>query len=156
MAGTELIRFYDEYSTQYRELLDEVEYKVPDWLRKRVHLFANGSHVLDVGCADGTVGDVISGALSEGKVLFTGVDVSKEMVSTCAENKNYVAAYEADLASGFPVYLQDQAFDTVTAFGCLEFIPNHRELLQQVHKVWKSSLGSISRPRRGKQWPTVR
>ena len=147
MAGTELIRFYDEYSTQYRELLDEVEYKVPDWLRKRVHLLANGSHVLDVGCADGTAGDIISGALSEGKVLFTGVDVSKEMVSTYAENKNYVAAYEADLASGFPVYLQDQAFDTVNAFGCLEFIPNHRELLQQVHKVWKSSLGSISRPR---------
>eukprot|EP00667_Euglena_gracilis_P022472 EG_transcript_25048 len=128
MATKQLVQFYDGESTQYRALLAEVEYCVPAFLRAQAHRFRPDAEVLDVGCADGMVGEAINGAMPEGQARFHGVDVSHRMVEVCGRHACYASARHADLSYGLPADLQRGAFDAVTAFGCLEFIPDHDRL----------------------------
>eukprot|EP00668_Euglena_longa_P032136 GGOE01041427.1.p1 GENE.GGOE01041427.1~~GGOE01041427.1.p1 ORF type:complete len:233 (-),score=83.22 GGOE01041427.1:190-822(-) len=128
MAGKQLVAFYDGESRQYRALLDEVQYQVPAFLKAQAHRFRPGVHVLDIGCADGMVGETVNAAMPEGCACFHGIDVSRKMVEVCGLHPCYASAHHADLSYGLPMDLQTGDFHAVTAFGCLEFIADHDRL----------------------------
>eukprot|EP00667_Euglena_gracilis_P024053 EG_transcript_27419 len=77
----DLVTFYESWSGDYAQLLDEVDWRVPEWLSEQGPHFRAGQQVLDLGCADGTVGDLVN-CLQPG-VRFTGVDVAPTMVENC-------------------------------------------------------------------------
>eukprot|EP00669_Euglena_mutabilis_P001651 TRINITY_DN12170_c0_g1_i1.p1 TRINITY_DN12170_c0_g1~~TRINITY_DN12170_c0_g1_i1.p1 ORF type:complete len:120 (-),score=15.62 TRINITY_DN12170_c0_g1_i1:48-386(-) len=70
--AAELIEFYDEYSGTYRELLEEVRYQVPAFLSRRASLLPRGALILDLGCADGLVGDTLAAAVAPGASGWSG------------------------------------------------------------------------------------
>lgn len=150
-----LVTFYDACSrtvirdvqrrrgreTKYRALLREVNYVVPRFLTAHAHLLPRGALVLDLGCADGLVGEIINGAHPHGagSVVFHGLDVSPAMVRRCRRSLFYAAAHRADLSRGLPSrWSVSSSYDAVTAFGCLELIEHHAALFRQVHCVLKS------------------
>ena len=129
-----LIQFYDFCSNKYADLLDQVEWSIPIWISENAHFLPARGRVLDLGCADGTVGDLVN--CFQENISLVGIDVSPKMAEQCAESPFYEEVHVQDLSLGLPTEVfMPNAFDAVTAFGCLEFIPNHNSLMAQVAEV---------------------
>lgn len=127
---------YNSMSSTYETIAKGENYFVPEWLKKKLEPY-QGLHpiCLDLGCATGTVGDLLTDLEVQPSFLF-GCDISDEMVELCRNKRVYSAVAQWDLSYGFPEpkFLQ---FDLIYAVGVLEFIENIEKLLKDIHQLLK-------------------
>lgn len=127
---------YNFCAPHYQTLVQKTGYNVINWLTRKYDFLSNTSQrVLDLGCADGMVGEFLHAHNPE--YNFVGIDYSSEMVKCCAQKAIYSDVIVADLSNGLPEQINSQLYDIVLATGCLEFIQNHDQLFTQIYQALK-------------------
>lgn len=133
---TSLEQIYDFWAPHYNTLVEKTEYNVLKWIEKHKDLFSKAEMlVLDLGCADGIIGDRIHFYNPHARLV--GVDFSKNMVACCREKSFYQSVLCADLSYGLPASICNTTYDIIIATGCLEFVSNHEQLCKQIESVLK-------------------
>jgi SAM-dependent methyltransferase len=97
--------------------------------------------LLDVGCGYGGVTATLASALGISEVH--GVDIDPDVIGeACGKG---VAALRADVAAGLPY--PDVAFDLVTSFGMLDYLPWFDGALAEISRVLRpGGLAAIALP----------
>jgi arsenite methyltransferase len=117
----------------------ELLYRTRDVLRRRRLVYQalgarEGERILDVGCGPGFyVSELLDQVGPEGSVV--GVDRSTDMLSIAAarcEGRDTVAFHEAE-ATALP--LPDGACDAAISVQVLEYVPDHRAALAELHRL---------------------
>jgi predicted TPR repeat methyltransferase len=121
---------------QYNSITVGDHYKVPPWLTLKLQPFVGYNPViLDLGCASGTVGNIL-GKLNIQPAFLFGADVSNKMVEKCRTHELYNNVVQWDLSKGFPepkYFL----YDIVTALGILEFLDSPIVILNDIYNSLK-------------------
>lgn len=93
--------------------------------------FSYGSTVLDIGCSDGLLADIISD-----RVGYTGVDYNQSQIDFC-KSKGLIA-HVVDLKEG-KLPLKDSAYDLVVLSHVLEHLQSYEQqnLMKEVCRVLK-------------------
>jgi predicted TPR repeat methyltransferase len=129
-----LEQMYDYWAYDYKKLLRKTQYKVPEWIIINQSFLPEGKKsVLDLGCADGSIGEYVYKLRPQYR--FFGIDFSKQMVAACLDKFAYVGAIVGDLNYGLPPAVYDKKYDIIFATGCLEFVQNHSNLFDNVHRA---------------------
>lgn len=126
-----LERIYDFISPNYLKMRSPDRYGVPDWLFKKLEKY-RGFHpyILDLGCGDGLVGEVLAKLDIKPCFLF-GFDLSSQMLRVASQLQMYDGLIKIDLNQGFPEY-KPRFCDLITLIGVTEFLDFPQEVLQQV------------------------
>jgi SAM-dependent methyltransferase len=127
---------YDAMSSTYEEIARGENYFAPLWIKKKLEAYQNLHPIcLDLGCATGTIGDLLSDLNIQPAFLF-GSDISEKMIEQCRRKSIYSSVAQWDLSCGFPEpkFLQ---FDLIFAIGVLEFVENIDVLLKDIHQLLK-------------------
>jgi SAM-dependent methyltransferase len=125
--------FYNKFADNYNEITQTARYAGPSLLENFALRFADCSpKVLDLGCGNGLVGKVLKSKGASGKVF--GIDLSEKMCAEARESGYYFSVAQADLSMGLP-FIESFEFDLVTAFGVMEFLPEHSNLLKCIHRL---------------------
>ena len=93
-----------------------------------------GGRVLDVGCGNGRLLDLLEGA----SVVYTGVDVSKQLIAIAREQRGTRGTFVQANALALP--FADSTFDIVYSIAVLHHIPSHayrRRFMEEIRRVLK-------------------
>lgn len=127
---------YDQMSDGYDNVANGSHYKARAWaIAKLINYKDAYPLVLDIGCATGTIGQVLEGLGVKPSLLF-GMDISEQMVRRCRDGQLYDSVVRWDLNRGIPENKFFQ-FDIVTAFGVLEFVDDLELILKDVRSILK-------------------
>ncbi len=108
----------------------------PD-LRLIAEMVAPGSRLLDVGCGDGSLLELLA---REKKVDGRGIEISREGVNACVSRGLSVIQGDADTdLADYP----DSAFDYVILSQTLPAIRDPRDVLLQLLRIGRSAIVSI-------------
>ena len=129
----ELARYFDSRAHEYDSMLEQVRYRIPEWVVARAAELSSAARVLDLGCGNGILGRLLR--QTHPQMVVDGVDLSPAMVEAARASGNYREVHQQDIALGLPQAVLDKGseYDLVLAFGVLEFIENPVPLLRQVH-----------------------
>jgi SAM-dependent methyltransferase/predicted O-methyltransferase YrrM len=94
---------------------------------------ADGSSVLEVGCASGYYYEILEYLLNR-RLDYTGVDYSEAMIAMARDYYPKGTFFAADGAS---LFFADRAFDTVISSCVLLHVPNYREHILETARVAK-------------------
>lgn len=125
---------YDAMALKYDEAISKASYGMEPWLAPILDEIV-GLHprIIDLACGTGMVGDLIS----RKHILFSqliGYDISEQMVQICINRNIYSFVCRLDLSSGLPG-VGGLTTDIITAFGFMEFVPDDRLVLRDLHRV---------------------
>jgi len=100
-------------------------------LLKETHLAGNEA-ILDIGCGDGKITKELSRLVPDGSVI--GIDLSTDQIAFAkkmeAENLSFAVCDIQQLP-------YDQKFDLVTAFTCMQWVPDQVKAFKSVHSALK-------------------
>ncbi len=116
--------FYDTYWTQRSESGDRYRYKIfMSWIK-------DGSQVLDIGCGDGYLGQLLQ---RQKKCDVTCFDISE-----VALNKAKAKGLKTVLGSvEDPLPFQNNSFDCVIATEIIEHVPLSEQVLREMSRISK-------------------
>lgn len=103
---------------------------IADWIKPT-------SHVLDVGCGDGTL---LNYLVQEKQVHAYGVEIADERVLSCVQKGLNVI--QQDLEGGLALF-EDQSFDTVILSQTLQTIHQTARILSEIARVGKECIVSF-------------
>jgi methionine biosynthesis protein MetW len=103
---------------------------IADWVRK-------GSHVLDLGCADGEMLDYLQ---SNKACSGYGVEIDDDKIPACVDRG--VSVIQQDLESGLAIFA-DNAFDTVLCLSALQMMKNVDGILRDIARVGQEAIVSF-------------
>lgn len=122
--------YFDGLAPIYDQVVQKVEYKVPEWLYSFSSEF-EGMHLryLDLGCGNGIIGRTLQSYGLKGS--YYGIDISKKMVQECRRYSGYNGVVTANLEEDVPLQ-EESYFHVVTVFGLTEFVGDIDKLLRRV------------------------
>jgi methionine biosynthesis protein MetW len=100
-------------------------------------LIPAGTRVLDVGCGDGTLLDML---VSDKQVDGRGVEIEQQNVNICVSKGLSVIQGDADKDL---VYYPDRGFDVVVLAHTLQATRNPRDVLEQLLRIGDRAIVSI-------------
>ncbi|AGK95537.1 methyltransferase domain-containing protein [Clostridium pasteurianum] len=116
----------DWNSVQYLKFENERTQPAID-LANRINI-DNPKKVLDIGCGPGNSTQVLAQRFPNAYIL--GVDNSLNMIETA--KKNYPKLYFMSCDVSKDLSMLDNDFDIIFSNACLQWIPNHNELLKNI------------------------
>ncbi|RXJ71861.1 methyltransferase [Veronia nyctiphanis] len=126
---------YDEVSGRYEELISDSKYIGPHWIEQKlqsnIHAYRE---FLDLGCATGPIGAVISNVVPEARIV--GLDISSEMVELASKRGVYEQLYVHNLDEPIQPLITNK-YDAVTALGFSEFLSKPEQMLKEINLVLK-------------------
>lgn len=105
---------------------------------------APGSHVLDLGCGDGSVLEYLQ---REKRCTGYGVDFADENVARCV--RRGVPVIQQDLEAGLALF-RDESFDVVLQLETLQAMRHVEDILREIARVGREAI--VSFPNFG-YWP---
>lgn len=115
-------RLFDSFAGRYEDTMRDLKYQAVGAFKKYGGDLKG--HILDLGCGTGLAAQ----ALKTPQNIFTGVDISQNMLDLAASKGVYEHLIKSDIA-GF-VSENRQKFDAVTAFDVFNY-------LKEPWKLWK-------------------
>ncbi len=110
---------YDRVAPSYDEVVESTRYIGPKRLRARLPGVPSPRHVIDFGCANGTLGRIIRDHFVDAHLI--GLDVSKRMLERAKSSGLYDELHEQDLDE--PISnLSTNSADLCIALGFAEFL----------------------------------
>ncbi|EEX36470.1 methyltransferase [Vibrio metschnikovii] len=124
---------YDQIAVRYEDLVLDSQYIGPVWIEKKLHsLKLPFRKYLDLGCATGTIGTIISELIPNSSIV--GIDVSPEMIRIAESRNIYQSLHVHNLDEPLG-HLISNDINVVTALGFSEFLSNPEQLLKEVHQL---------------------
>lgn len=97
------------------------------------YAFNSNDNILDIGCGDGKITDLIATKVPQGKVI--GLDCSQSMIDFARNNfEKPNVQFHVGMASEIPYESQ---FECITSFNCLHWEPNQKKALLCFRKALK-------------------
>ena len=101
------------------------------------HWVAPHTHVLDLGCGDGTMLDYLQ---SSHHCTGYGIEINDDNIPLCIERG--VCVIQRNLETGLSIF-PDQAFDTVLCLSALQMIQHVELILRDIARVGKEAIISF-------------
>ncbi|ESA33022.1 methyltransferase type 11 [Leptolyngbya sp. Heron Island J] len=122
-----------DYSRARSDMAEKPYLNPAGSLAKIINLAKHKKRILDIGCADGSLGQY----LKDFDCHITGVDISIDMLSIA---KNYCdESHVIDLDNeDISNTLEDKVFDVIVCADVLEHLKNPSKILLQIKKLLKS------------------
>lgn len=108
-------------------------------LANRIRL-DNPERILDIGCGPGNSTKVLADRFPNAYIL--GVDNSDEMIT--AAKKNYPDLEFEKCDAGTELSQFDKSFDVVFSNACIQWVPDHRNLILSMLNVLRNSNGVLA------------
>lgn len=156
---SELREMYDQLAAEY-----DVIYRTPAgqyFMNRKIDTmlklaaFPQGSHLLEVGCANG----VYTFELARLGFQMTGLDLSPECVHAATRQAERVGLSNIDFIVGDAEALaqfEDDIFDGVISFSALRYVPNPTKAIQEIYRVLRpGGMVVVDFPNRWSPWFTV-
>ena len=125
------MNYYDTIAPSYNELYTEEQ--IRKWnAAKRLIVFQQTDHVLDLGCGTGIISYIIAKKVAK----VTAIDSSKRMINHAQQAKN-ITYYIADAAS---IPFPDKSFDKTVLFTVLQDIKDQDAALKEIKRVTKGEV----------------
>jgi len=136
-------KFYDEHSEyvarraegsrNYKEYIQEISFKT-EFLLKVIDQNKQYDSILEVGCANGILIDMISKKLGVKGDVF-GIDISEKNISDASKRFPNIQFYEGTIESF--IMSHDKEFDLVVLSDIIEHVPDDLDFLKQVGVITK-------------------
>jgi predicted TPR repeat methyltransferase len=123
---------YDSMAQRYDAVVEATSYIGPDWLERNLPQVGSPSAVIDLGCANGSLGAVLRGRFPE--ACITGVDISERMIEEARIREVYDRLIVHDLNAPL-VQIEDSSADLVVALGFCEFLSEPELLLGEISRT---------------------
>ncbi len=124
---------YDQVAERYNDLVLDTQYIGPVWVEKKLKsLEASHNKYLDLGCATGVIGEIISRINPDSNII--GIDISSEMVER-AKNRNIYSKLHVHNLDDSIHHLVSDNIEVVTALGFTEFLESPERLLSEVFQM---------------------
>ena len=91
---------------------------------------SQGKRVLDIGCGPGVTATFCRSLTAYD---WYGLDLWEHELLQAKETGSYKGLFQVNLLNGLP--FRDDAFDVVVCKEVLMYVPNHRELYREFHRV---------------------
>ena len=88
--------------------------------------------VLDIGCNDGTLGEIIK---KEKKAIVHGVDISTVAIKKAEKKLDSVHVFDIVGDVDFPVGINDKKYDVIVMSEVLEHLFNPESVLEKIKKI---------------------
>jgi ubiquinone/menaquinone biosynthesis C-methylase UbiE len=157
-AKSELKEMYDrlaaKYDRSYRIAAGQyfMNRKIDAMLKLAV--FPQGSHLLEVGCANG----VYTFELARRGFQMTGLDLSPECVRTATQKAEQLGLPYLNFTVGDAealVQFEDNTFDGVISFSTLRYVYNPAKAIQEIYRVLRSGgIAVVDFPNKRSPWFT--
>jgi len=108
----------------------EKQFKIAKKIVKDLSL-TGGESVLDIGCGDGKITDMIQSMVRKGKVV--GIDISTSMIKHAKNTFPQVTFEEKDIYE----MNYDHEFDLVVSFSTMQWVTDQKRALKLVHRALK-------------------
>lgn len=153
---SELRDMYDELAADYDAI-----YRTPPgeyFLRRKIDTilemapFPRGSHLLEVGCANG----VYTFELAQLGFQVTGLDLSPECVHVATRLAEQAGLTQVDFTVGDAEDLsqfEDNTFDGVISLSALRYVPNPAKAIQETYRVLRpGGMAVVDFPNKRSPW----
>lgn len=136
IKGNEVAKMSEWNPEQYLKFQSQRTQPATD-LVKRITV-TDPQKILDIGCGPGNSTEVLKNAFPHAQIL--GIDSSANMIARARESHPDIAFQRIDIADENE-YLGN--FDIIFSNACLQWIPNHRELIPRVFD-WLNTGGVLA------------
>ncbi len=133
MSSAEITKsIYDSIAQDF----SRTRYKIWPGVSQFLDLFLDQSHILDIGCGNG------KNILAKPNLIFTGIDISSQMVKICKSKK--LDVHESSMVSITFDYLFD-GFICVAAYHHLDNDGDRQKALSEMYRILKpNGIGLIT------------
>ena len=125
----EVEEYYDNWAETYDSTLTGWRYRAPqDACELLAPHLARGSHVLDVGCGTGLLGEALA---RRGNYVIDGIDISAKSLALAERRGIYADLVQHDLQK-LPLPVDDDVYDAAASVGVLTYVEDAEALLRDL------------------------